>query len=57
MLKQQQKCKVAEMEAEQLQAFLNDSSILDLLQSSFHLDYEMEIALAALTDDVCKHLD
>lgn len=41
----------------QLQAFLDDSFILDPLQCSFHHGHGMQMVLAALRDDLWRHLD
>lgn len=41
----------------QLEAFLNDASILDSFQSSFHTNNGMETMLVTLTDDFWRHLN
>lgn len=43
---------VERMAPEQLQIFLEEISFLDPFLSGFHLGYETEIALVALTDNL-----
>ena len=43
--------------ANQLQAFLEETSTLDPFQSGFRPGYGVETALLALTDDLRRHLD
>lgn len=43
--------------AKMVQVFLDNSSNLDLLQSSFHPGHKTETALVTLTDNLQKQLD
>ena len=43
--------------ADQLQAFLEETSALDLFQSGFRPGHGVETALVALMEDLRRHLD